>query len=129
MLRSHGRLALIWNARDRSNDLVDRLWAIMDRIEKRAPWREHEAWSDSALVEHHEFGPLVEATFHHEPLLTRDQVLDRFRSVSHIAVLPRVDQDQVLDEFRHVLDTHPLAMGQERIAIPYRVDAFWCERR
>ena len=32
--------ALIWNARDRSVPWVDAVWAIMDRVEKRAPWRE-----------------------------------------------------------------------------------------
>jgi SAM-dependent methyltransferase len=129
VLRPGGRLGLVWNARDRSNDLVDRLWSIMDRVEKRAPWRVHERWSDSALEEHAEFGPLVEGTFHHEQLMTREQVLDRFRSVSHIAVLPPAEQDAVIDEIRTVLDTHPLSVGREQIAIPYRVDAYWCERR
>ncbi len=124
-----GRLGLVWNARDRSNDLVDQLWSIMDRVEKRAPWRIHERWSDSALEEHPEFTELVEATVHHEQLLTRDQVVARFQSVSHIAVLPPDAQVQVLDEIRRVLDTHPLAAGQDVIAIPYRVDAYWCERR
>ena len=129
MLVSGGRLGLIWNARDRSNDLVDQLWSIMDRVEKRAPWRMHERWSDSALEEHADFTELVAATFHHEQLLTRDEVLARFRSVSHIAVLPPDAQEQVLDEIRGVLDTHPLAAGPDRIAIPYRVDAYLCERR
>ena len=129
VLVSGGRLGLIWNARDRSNDLVDQLWSIMDRVEKRAPWRVHERWSDSALEEHPDFTDLVEATFHHEQLLTRDQVLARFRSVSHIAVLEPDAQEHVLDEIRGVLDTHPLAVGQDRIEIPYRVDAYWCERR
>ena len=62
-------------------------------------------------------------------MLTHDQVLARFRSVSHIAVLPPAEQVRALDEIRHVLDTHPLAAGQERVTIPYRVDAYWCERR
>jgi SAM-dependent methyltransferase len=129
VLRSGGRLGLIWNARDRSNDLVDQLWSIMDRVEKRAPWRKHDQWSDSALVEHPAFEPLHEGTFHHEQVMTREQVLDRFRSVSHISVLPPAEQDAVIAEIRGVLDTHPLSTGQDRIGIPYRVDAYWCERR
>lgn len=129
VLVPRGRLGLIWNARDRTNDLVDQLWSIMDQVEKQAPWRNHEKWSDSAVVEHPDFGELTEATFHHEQVLTRDQVIARFRSVSHIAVLPPAEQEVVLDEIRHVLDTHPLAVGRERIVIPYRVDAYWCERR
>ena len=129
LLRPNGRLGLVWNARDRSNDLVEQLWSIMDRVEKRAPWRAHDEWKDSAFVEHPDFGALHEATFHHEQVLTREQVLGRFRSVSHIAVLPPVEQEAVIDELRHVLDTHPLAVGHEHVTIPYRVDAYWCERR
>jgi SAM-dependent methyltransferase len=129
VLRSGGRVGLIWNARDRTTDLVDQLWGIMNRVEKRAPWRNHDKWSDSAVVEHPDFGALTEATFHHEQVLTREQVLDRFRSVSHISVLPPDEQERVIDEIRDVLDTHPRSVGQERIPIPYRVDAYWCERR
>lgn len=129
VLRAGGRLGLVWNARDRTNDLVDQLWSIMDRVEKRAPWRMHERWSDSAFVEQSDFGELTEATFHHEQLLTPEQVLDRFRSVSHISVLPPDEQSRVIDEIRNVLDTHPLSAGESQIPIPYRVDAYWCERR
>ena len=39
VLRPGGRLGLIWNARDRSVPWVDQVWSIMDRVEKRAPWR------------------------------------------------------------------------------------------
>jgi SAM-dependent methyltransferase len=129
VLRSGGRLGLVWNARDRGNDLVDQLWSIMDQVEKRAPWRRHEAWHESAFVDHPSFTPLVEATFRHEQMLTPDAVVARFRSVSHIAVLPPEEQRGVLAEIRHVLDTHPLAVGRGHVAIPYRVDAYWCERR
>ncbi|MGZ4737106.1 MAG: class I SAM-dependent methyltransferase [Acidimicrobiia bacterium] len=129
VLRPGGRLGLVWNARDRSDDLVDQLWAIMDRIEKRAPWRNHDEWRDSALVEHPDFTGLTEATFHHEQWLTEEQVIARFRSVSHIAVLPPVEQERAIDEIRRVLQTHPVAVEHELVAIPYRVDAYWCERR
>jgi SAM-dependent methyltransferase len=129
VLRPGSRVGLIWNARDRSNDLVDRLWSIMDRVEKRAPWRQHEAWHDSANASHPDFAPLVEATFEHEQLLTPEAVVARFRSVSHVSVLPPVEQERVLDEIRAVLATHPLAAGKDQVTIPYRVDAYWCERR
>ena len=128
-LRPGGRIGLVWNARDRSNDLVDQLWAIMDRVEKQAPWREHDAWHESAFVEHPDFTPLVEAVFHHEQLLSPEAVVARFRSVSHVAVLPGPEQEVVLDEIRAVLATHPLSAGRTEVAIPYRVDAYWSERR
>jgi ubiquinone/menaquinone biosynthesis C-methylase UbiE len=128
VLRPHGRLGLVWNARDRSRAHVDALWSIMDRVEKKAPWRQHEEWRDSAFTETAWFGPLHEATFHHEQLMSVEDVVDRFRSVSHVAVLPPDEQGAVLQEVRSVLASHPDTAGRDEIAIPYRVDAYWCEK-
>jgi SAM-dependent methyltransferase len=129
-LRPGGRLGLVWNARDRSADHVDRLWSIMDRVERRAPWRDHEQWRDSAAyLDTPWFTPMVEATFHHEQHLTPDDVVARFRSVSHVAVLPAAQREAILDEVRAVLDEHPDTRGRDTVVIPYRVDAFACERR
>src|SRR5689334_21961146 len=44
VIRPGGGLGLCWNARDRSVEWVDAVWAVMDRVEKRAPWRDHENW-------------------------------------------------------------------------------------
>jgi SAM-dependent methyltransferase len=127
-VRVGGRVALVWNARDRSVDWVDALWSLMDRIEKRAPWRDHERWADSALGDRRGFGPLHEATFRHTQLLDLDGVIDRFASVSHVAVLPEEERAAVLDEIRDVLASHPATHGRNELEIPYRVDAYWCER-
>ena len=128
MLRPGGRLALVWNARDRSVPWVDKVWSIMDRVEKRAPWRAHDEWRESAFVETPWFGPLHEATFHHEQLLSPADVVERVRSVSHVAVLPPDRQDAVLDEVRALLRDDPATAGRDEVALPYRVDAYWTER-
>jgi SAM-dependent methyltransferase len=128
VLRPDGRVGLIWNARDRSVPWVDVLWSVMDRVEKKAPWRDHERWSDSALGERAGFGPLNVAEFRHEQHLTPDDVIERFASVSHVAVLEPTEQEAVLDEVRTILATHPETKGRTQLAIPYRVDAYWCER-
>jgi len=127
-VRPGGGVALVWNARDRSVDWVDSLWSVMDRVEKRAPWRDHERWSDSAFGVRHGFGPLVEAVFRHSQVLDVQGVIDRFASVSHVAVLPDAERAAVLDEVRTVLATHPDTRGRTEVAIPYRVDAYWCGR-
>jgi SAM-dependent methyltransferase len=128
VLRAGGRLGLVWNARDRSRPHVDALWSIMDRVEKKAPWRRHEEWREAAFTETPYFGPMHEATFHHEQVLTVEEVVDRFRSVSHVAVLDDAGRDAVLDEVRTTLATHPDTAGRDEIPIPYRVDAYWCQR-
>ena len=46
------------------------------------------------------FGPMHQATFHHEQILDPEGLVERFRSVSHVAVLPPDEQAAVLDEVR-----------------------------
>ena len=129
VLRPGGRIGLIWNARDRSVEWVNEIWSIMDRVEKRAPWRAHDEWREAAFVETPWFTPLTEATFHHEQLLSPADVVDRIRSVSHVAVLPPDRQAAVLDEVRTLLATDPATAGRAEVALPYRVDAYWAARR
>jgi SAM-dependent methyltransferase len=128
-LRRGGRVGVIWNARDRSSDWVNEVWSIMDRVEKRAPWRDHENWRDSALGARVGFGPIHRATFRQEQPITPQGVVERIASVSHVAVLESAARERVLDEVRGVLANHPDTRGQGDRTIPYRVDAFWCERR
>jgi SAM-dependent methyltransferase len=128
VLRPGGRLALVWNGRDRSEPWVDRVWSVMDGVEKRAPWTARDEWRDSAGVDTPFFGPLHGATFHHEQMLTPADVVERIRSVSHVAVLPPARQAEVLDEVRRLLREDPATAGRSEVALPYRVDAFWLER-
>lgn len=129
VLRPGGRIGLVWNARDRSVPWVDALWSVMDRVEKRAPWRNHDQWRESAFVDTPWFGPLYEGTFRHEQVLSTEGVIDRFRSVSHVASMPPESRDAVLDEIRTLLATDPATRGRDTVAIPYRVDCFWAQRR
>lgn len=129
VLRKGARLGLVWNARDRSEPWVDEVWSIMDRVEKRAPWRDHENWRDSVHAGPMSgFGKLHEAEFRHAQQITPEGVVQRVASVSHVAVLPGPEREAVLDEVRAVLATHPAVKGRETVEIPYRVDAYWAER-
>jgi SAM-dependent methyltransferase len=128
VLRPGGRVGLVWNARDRTVSWVDAMWTVMDRVEKRAPWRDHDEWRETAFVDQPWFTPLTERTFRHEQVLTRDEAVDRMRSVSHVAVLPPDEQAAVLDEIRAVLARDPATAGRDTVALPYRVDAYWAQR-
>ena len=129
VLRPGGRVGLIWNARDRRAAWVDAVWSVMDRVERKAPWRDHDRPPDEALGERAGFGPLGRATFHHEQAVSPEGMLDRFRSVSHVAVLPAPQRDAVLTEVREILASHPETKGRDEFLLPYRVDCLWCERR
>jgi len=112
----------------RSVDWVDRVWAIMDAVERHAPWRDHENGRDAALSRRTGFGPLHAATFRHEHALTPEGVVDRIRGVSHVAALDSEDQAVVLGDVRRVLAGHPDTRGREELRVPYRVDCYWTER-
>src|SRR5207237_1634520 len=107
VLHDGGALGLVWNARDRTEPWVDAVWSIMDRVEKRAPWRDHENWRDSAFRAMPGFGELRTAEFFHTQSLTPADVEARVASVSHVAVLPESDKAAVLAEVRQVLASNP----------------------
>jgi SAM-dependent methyltransferase len=127
-LRPGGRLGLLWNARDRSVGWVDRVWSVMDRVERRAPWRDHENWRDSVAEGLPGFGAPVVAQFHHEQPLSPADVVRRVASVSHVAVLPSRERDAVLAEVRAILEDDPATRGRAVVALPYRVDCIRYER-
>ena len=136
VIRPGGRLGLMWNARDRGVDWVDRVWTIMDRVERQAPWRDHgqggprgaARWSERVLTERPGWSPWTEATFYHVQRLTHDQVIDRIRSVSHIAALPPARQRNVLRQIAAILTEHPDTRDSSTVSIGYRVDVRYTER-
>jgi SAM-dependent methyltransferase len=140
VVRPGGGLGLIWNARDRSLEWVDQVWSVMDRVERRAPWRDERdgrAPADSARRRGERYlagpsdsnwSPWTEATFFHVHQSSPEDVLDRMRSVSHVAVLSRPEQASVLDEIRTILADHPQTRQKATVGIPYRVDVMHAER-
>jgi ubiquinone/menaquinone biosynthesis C-methylase UbiE len=121
IVRTGGGVGMVWNARDRSIEWVDEIWTIMDRVEKRAPWRDHENWRESAR-RLPRFGEMDAAEFSHRQSLTPAQVEQRVASVSHVAVLPPDERAAVLAEVRAVLDGHDETRGRATVELPYRVD-------
>jgi SAM-dependent methyltransferase len=134
VVRPGGHLGLIWNARDRSLEWVDQVWSVMDRVEESAPWRQDRGHG-LAANERYLAGPgdrnwsrWIEATFFHVHHSSHDDVIDRMRSVSHIAVLPPACQHKVLDEIKTILVNHPQTRQRATVGVPYRVDAMYAER-
>jgi SAM-dependent methyltransferase len=140
VVRPGGYLGLIWNARDRSLEWIDQVWSVMDRVERHAPWREQRdgagpaedtlARSERLLAGPGDsnWSPWVEATFFHVHDSSHDDVIDRMRSVSHIAVLPPARQGSVLDEIRAILANHPQTRQKSSLGVPYRVDVMYAQR-
>jgi SAM-dependent methyltransferase len=140
IVRPGGSLGLMWNARDRSLEWVDQVWSVMDRVERRAPWRDERDSSgpaDTTLARSERYlagpsdsnwSPWIETRFFHVYYGSHEDVLDRMRSVSHVAVLPPARQDGVLSEIRAILADHPQTRQKATLGIPYRVDVMYAER-
>jgi SAM-dependent methyltransferase len=132
VIQPGGSIAMLWNARLRHVDWVDQVWGVMDRVEKHAPWRNHDhvatgdanAFREDDLAAHAGFGNLRTAQFVHEQPTTPEGVVARVKGVSHVAVLGAEEQASVLDEVRSILATHPDTSGRQQLAIPYRVDCY-----
>jgi len=145
VIRVGGRLGLVWNVRDRSVGWVDEIWSVMDRVERHAPWRDHgddasrrsPGRPDGSLRRTEPdlrgrgdgtWSGWARATFSHVHFGTHADVVDRLRSVSHIAALPPGPQRALLDEIRAILQRRPETSRSEIVGIPYLVDVMVAER-
>jgi SAM-dependent methyltransferase len=133
-----GVLGLVWNARDRGVEWVDQVWAVMDRVERTAPWRDHRdggsgpasrRWIEDDLVTLGPWTPFERAEFRHVHRVEPELVVDRIASVSHVAALPGPQQAAVLDQVRTILREHPDTRGARRLEVPYRADVMVTRRR
>jgi SAM-dependent methyltransferase len=125
VLRPNGWVGAVWNARDRSVPWVNDVWSIMDRLERSAPWRSHDAERDAQFQDVPGFRPVVRGEFRHDQAITREGVVKRVASVSHVAVLDPVAKETVLDEVREVLAR---LRSDGDLKLPYRVDCYALQR-
>ena len=119
----------------------------MDRVERKAPWRDDRAagqdalpapagadagqrWSERLITGRpsSSWSPWTEAAFYHDQVLASEGIIDRIRSVSHVAALPAGPQAEVLDEIRTILREHPQTRGRDRLSLRYRTDVMFAER-
>lgn len=128
VLKSGGRLGLIWNARDESLDWVAQLTDIIDPHEKGAPRYRSGEWK-RAFETTSLFTPLEMAEFRHSQIGPPEMVVDRVASISFISALSESEKALVLDQVRSLIRSHPLTSNKTILELPYRTDVFWCERK
>lgn len=128
ILKSGGKLGLIWNARDESVDWVSKLTDIIDPHEKGAPRYKSGAWK-KAFEKTPLFSPLRLQSFRHLQKGPPEMLEDRITSISFISALDSSSKKKVVEQVRHLLSTHPALRGQSTMELPYRTDVFLCERQ
>jgi SAM-dependent methyltransferase len=128
VLRPGGRVGLLWNVRDESVPWMARVTAIIDRHAGDTPRYRDGRWR-AAFDTAAGFTPLQERRFPHHHQLERAALGDRFASISFVANLPDATRARVLAEIEQVVEAEPSLAGPGTVAVPYRTDLFWTERR
>ncbi len=129
VLRPGGGLALVWNRRDESVPWVRALTRIIDRYGWNVPRTRQARWRRVFERGEADFAPLRLRSFRFAQRLDRSTLVDRFLSVSCIAVLPRPEQRRVAREIRAVIDRDPATRGRSRLELPYRTDVYLTRAR
>jgi hypothetical protein len=75
------------------------------------------------------FGPLEEERFPFAHVADRETAITRVASTSFVGTLSAQEHAEVLARVRALLDAHPETRDHETLALPYRADVYWTERR
>ncbi len=127
VLRPGGRLAIVWNRRDRIDGWPAEFFAISERHRGNTPGYRSGAWED-ALGASALFGPIEEAFFDHVQVTDPDGLVARVESISFIETLAPEEKRAVLDECRRFIATHPQTRGKTEIEMPYRTSLYTTAR-
>ena len=127
VLRSGGRLGLVWNHRDESVPWVRAATAVLDARAGDAPTYRSGAWR-AAFDRTSAFSPLEEITFDTAQEVDAAGLDDRFGSVSYVAAMPESERATLLAEIRR-LATDAHGPGATLFRIPYRTSLYVCNTR
>jgi SAM-dependent methyltransferase len=108
VLSPGGRLGLLWNLRDDTEDWVRRLGEIIDSDEQ-----------DRDVTVGAPFGPVEVREFRWTHHLTRETLLDLVASRSRVILLPPDERAALLAQVRQLMVTHPDLIGRAEYAMPY----------
>jgi SAM-dependent methyltransferase len=123
VLRSGGRLGLVWNVRDESVDWVAAITRIMAPYEGDTPRFHTGEWR--RLFPNELFSQLEETNVAHQHVGSAQAViLDRVLSVSFIAALPAGERERVAAQLKLLIASHPQLRDRATIALPYLTRAY-----
>jgi len=123
VLRRGGRIALVWNTRDHSQDWVAEL---ADTVIGRGFRDDGVVAVTASIDESGLYDPVERESFAHVQLLGRDDLVELVRSRSQCAVLSEDDRRPVLDHVGSLFDRHS---RDGVLAMPYVTECFRAVRR
>jgi ubiquinone/menaquinone biosynthesis C-methylase UbiE len=122
VLRPGGRLALVWNVRDETDELARAMTEFFDRYRRGVPQHRDRLWQ-RPFEKTTLFTPLQTVSFPHEQRLDLHGLRDRAMSVSFMATLPQDSQERAREQLLALV-----ADRGDEIVLPYRTDLHWCQR-
>jgi SAM-dependent methyltransferase len=120
VLRPGGRLGLIWNMRDRDDELQRAFTEIIAPLRGDEPTQYDGGWRP-VLEASERFGPLEERTFRWEQTLDADGLAERAGSISYIAAASAERRADVVARIRALAAEGP-------VRFPYVTAAYVSER-
>ncbi len=120
VLRPHGRLALVWNARDEREPWVAELSETLG-VESVSRGDAEEPIEASGL-----FGPVEKATFEWTQRLDAPTLRDLVLSRSYVAIKPPAEQERILADVDRLFVEHAKAGS---IDLPYITECFRATKR
>ncbi|KAF2407104.1 Methyltransferase domain-containing protein [Pseudomonas antarctica] len=127
VLKPDGRLGLVWNVRDESVDWVAAITDIITPYEGDTPRFHTGQWREAFTGEYFSAPEMTCFAYQHVGS-PQEVIMDRFLSVSFIAVLPAAAKAAVTAQLRALIDTHPALRGRDTVAFPYQTQAYLCHR-
>jgi ubiquinone/menaquinone biosynthesis C-methylase UbiE len=119
VLRSGGRLGLVWNIRDETTPWVAELSRVIGGKDASGLTP-----SGQAALTH--FDSFEEAQFRHAQQLDRDTLLGLVKSRSYVAIRPAAEQDEICAEVAQLYDRYADSTG---LTLPYVTRCYRAHRR
>jgi SAM-dependent methyltransferase len=123
VLAPDGRLAVIWNRRDKLDGWAAEFWQITEKHRGDTPGYRSGVWR-GALESSELFGEIEEHWFDHTQRLDRDGLLARIASISFIETMPDAERIGVIAECTRFLDSHPDTKDRTVFTLPYHTVAY-----
>jgi ubiquinone/menaquinone biosynthesis C-methylase UbiE len=132
VVRPGGHLGLVWNAWDDSKRWIDRIHKVVADVGATDNWKRghwSRDWVVGVIDAHGGYSPVTRAQFTNAQPLSRDGMVERVATTSHIASASVELQERTLAAVREILATDPDTRDLDTLDFGYVVDAFVCERK
>ncbi|MBV8221028.1 MAG: class I SAM-dependent methyltransferase [Solirubrobacterales bacterium] len=123
VLRSGGRLALLWNRRRAEEPLNRAVDEVIERYRRRPPRPTRDRWREP-LEASGLFKPVAAREVPFEQVLDANRFVDRFTSISYVAALPDRERASVIDRLRALA----AGAGGQPLRLGYETEAYLYER-